>query len=432
MIQQIINRIQNSDIGKRIVNGAFWSFSGTAIAKLVVLVSSIICAHILTKAQYGEFGIVRSTINMFVVFGEAGLGLTATKYISEFRKTDRDHISSIYVLTNLFAVITGIIACSLLIIFSSTIAANALHAPHLEPSVKIGAVMLFVAVINGAQLGVLSGFENFKSIAINTLFGSISEAIFMLLGAYLYGVTGAVLGFGVGFIVLLILNQAAIKKLFRKNGLFVSINSLRKSDVSLLYKFSLPAALSSILIAPTYWVIKTMLVDINGFEELASFEAADQWRVIALFIPSAISQIVLPILSSIVNVDKQKFWKVLWYNIMLNGTISLIIALIIIVFRGIIMNTYGSSYDNVSVLSFLALSTIFSSVANVVGMSIASRSKMWEGFLFNLAWAAMVIGFSYILLKMSYGATGIAIALLCAYIIHSVLQLLYLALIVKK
>ena len=292
--------------------------------------------------------------------------------------------------------------------------------------------MLFVAVINGAQLGVLSGFENFKSIAINTLFGSISKAIFMLLGAYLYGVTGAVLGFGVGFIVLLILNQAAIKKLFRKNGLFVSINSLRKSDVSLLYKFSLPAALSSILIAPTYWVIKTMLVDINGFEELASFEAADQWRVIALFIPSAISQIVLPILSSIVNVDKQKFWKVLWYNIMLNGTISLIIALIIIVFRGIIMNTYGSSYDNVSVLSFLALSTIFSSVANVVGMSIASRSKMWEGFLFNLAWAAMVIGFSYILLKMSYGATGIAIALLCAYIIHSVLQLLYLALIVKK
>ena len=49
----------------------------------------------------------------------------------------------------------------------------------------------------------------------------------------------------------------------------------------------------------------------DAFEELAIYEAAEQWRVIILFVPIAVGQIVLPILSSIVNDDNRKYWKVL-------------------------------------------------------------------------------------------------------------------------
>ena len=75
-------RISASDIGMRMARGAFWSFSGTAIAKLLILIAGMLVANILGKEHYGELGIVRSTISMFVIFGTAGLGLTATKYIS--------------------------------------------------------------------------------------------------------------------------------------------------------------------------------------------------------------------------------------------------------------------------------------------------------------------------------------------------------------
>ena len=60
------------------------------------------------------------------------------------------------------------------------------------------------------------------------------------------------------------------------------------------------------MIAPTYWIIRTMLVRNTSFSELAIYEAADQWKTIILFIPTAVSQIVLPILSSIVNEDQKE------------------------------------------------------------------------------------------------------------------------------
>ena len=82
--------------------GAFWSFTGTALAKFLILVSGVVCARILTQQQYGQLGIVRSTVNMFVVFGSAGLGMTAAKYISEYRHGHTERISSIYQLTNGF------------------------------------------------------------------------------------------------------------------------------------------------------------------------------------------------------------------------------------------------------------------------------------------------------------------------------------------
>ena len=412
-------------------NGAFWTFAGTATAKLIVVVAGIICAHILTQKEFGEYGIVRSTIGMFVVFGEAGLGLTATKYIAEYREKFSNRISGIYLLTTGFALCTGFLVASLVLFFSKDISVGLLKAPELESSIKMGAVMLFVAVLNGAQAGVLSGFEDFKAIAINTFWGSLAESLFMIAGAHYYGVPGAVLGYGVGFAVLLVLNRLSIRRIFLNSNIRVSINRIKDCDFHILYKFSLPATLSSMIIAPTYWICKTILTRECGFEEVAIYEASDQWRTMILFIPSAISQIVLPILASVVNVDKNKFWKVLNLNLILNGSITFFIAAIVIIFRPYLMGVYGSGYESTTTLVLLALSTIFSSLANVVGLSISSRSKMWQGFVFNLIWAIVVIALSKYFVDIFYGAAGIGAAILVAYIIHTILQLTYLKIIMR-
>ena len=88
-LRKLYDRILLSDIGSRMAHGAFWTFCGTVLGKFFVLIAGIVVANILGKEQYGELGLVRSTINMFVIFGAAGLGLTATKYIAEFRNTDK-------------------------------------------------------------------------------------------------------------------------------------------------------------------------------------------------------------------------------------------------------------------------------------------------------------------------------------------------------
>lgn len=428
----ILQRINSSDVGRRLASGSFWTFTGTACAKLLVLISGIICAHILTKEEYGEFGMVRSTINMFVAFGSAGLGLTATKYISEYRFSDTSKIYSIYCLTNGFAIVTGVLVSAVVLFLADYLAETTLSAPHLANPIRVGALLLFVTVLNGAQNGTLSGFENFKSIAFNNLYGSFAESVFMLIGAYYWGVFGAVLGFGAGYVVLFVANRFSIRKDLKKVGIKDTGFHVNKEDYSLLYKFSIPASLAGIMVGPVYWAVKALLVRYDGYTELAVYEASDYWKTIILFIPSSLSQIILPILSSVANIDTSKFWRVFKINLGLNVTISFLLALGISLASPWIMGSYGESYSGHTIpLVVLAFSTVFSSASSVVGLSITSRAKMWVGLLFNFIWAILLLSFTYLFMKMGLGASGLAWAILTSYFIHTIYQFIYLKHIIK-
>lgn len=412
-----INKFPSSSIKKRMINGMFWSFSGTALAKFLTLIAGIICAHILRKELYGEFCMVRSTINMFVVFGSAGLGVTATKYISEYRKGKKEKISHIYYITNIFGIITGILFTSLIIVFSSQLSSNILNEPRLSSALQIGSILLFFSVLNGVQNGALAGFEDFQSIAINTLIGSIFELIFMLAGAYFFSVNGAILGFGIGFIAIYITNKLSISRLFKINKIRKTAQKkFNKQDWKILYNYSLPAALSSFLIAPAFWIIRSMLVRYKGFGDLAIYEAADQWKIIILFIPTAISQIVLPILSSLQK-EGNNFEKTLKLNLLIIGLISIIISLIVIFASSFIIGLYGQDFKDALPLKILAASSVFSAIANILEMSAYSMGKMWQCFIVNIIWAFCMIVFTYIFLHKEMGASGLAYAVLFAYII---------------
>lgn len=426
ILEQIKNRYRSSDIAHRMMNGAFWQFTGTALAKFIVLVAGIVVARILGQESYGEFGIVRSTITVFITLGIAGLGLTATKFISEYKKDHPEKIPSIYNITRFFSIILGIIISGLIILLAPIIADKTLDSPFLTNDLRWGGILLFFTILNGIQGGVICGFEDFKAIAINTLYGSIAESVLMCIGAYYWGVTGAIIGFGTGYIVIYICNRYSIRRILRENNIRIDSARFNREDIKILYQFSLPAAISSLITVPVFWIIRSMLVVQNGYGQLAIYEAADQWKIIILFIPTAISQVVLPVLSSLVNNDKSKFWKVLNFNLLLNSGIALVLCVIICMCGSFIMNMYGKGFDSPTTLIILCLSTVPTAIATIVGLSISSRNKMWIGLSFNALWGTMVILFSKIFLSNGLGATGLALAITCAYTIHSSLQYIYL------
>ncbi len=85
-LRYIKNRIERSDIARRMVSGLSWSLASIVAARVIVLFAGIVVARIMGQELYGEFGMAKSTLNMLMIFGSAGLGLTATKYIAEYRK----------------------------------------------------------------------------------------------------------------------------------------------------------------------------------------------------------------------------------------------------------------------------------------------------------------------------------------------------------
>lgn len=421
----MLGRILNHPIGKRILKGSFWSLFGTAIGKFFILISGILCARILGDYEYGELGIIRSTIAMFIVVGSAGISVTACKYISQYRANNEiENITSITNITRLFALIFGLIITIIVFASSNYIATNTFKTPELSTDLKWGGILLFFSIFNAYQNGVLSGFENFKAIGLNTLISGIFEFFFIVAGAYFYSVSGAIVGYGISFVILSILNSQSIYRSFCKNNLPHRSSFIVKSHITLLWKFALPAALNAIIVTGAFWCIKTMLINSTGFGDLGIYEAADQWKVIMLYIPSALSTILLPILSN-VSSEGQSTKKLIKYNLIINTCISFVLAGIILVLSNIIMGFYGVGFENPYPLILLAISTIFTTIALVTTTAMTSQAKIWQNFVFQIIWGIILIVTAYYLLKFGLGATGLALAILIAYFFLATCQTIY-------
>ena len=296
-IQLFWVRIEQSDIGSRLAKGAFWSLLGSFASQGLMLLASIVVARILGQTEFGELGMIRSTVNMFTIFAGFGLGLTATKYVSEFYKKDKIRAGKIIGLSTLFAGGTGGLITVVLLIAAPFIASNTINAPHLVNELRIGAIILFFSSLNGAQTGALVGYEAFKTIARANFISGLFSFPIQIGFTLLWGLSGSVIGFGLNFLLLWALNSIAVRKESIKAGVIINYKGAA-AEWPILYKFSLPALLSGVLVSPVMWACSAMLVNQpGGFEEMAIFDVANQWRIIMLFIPAVISQIALPLLS---------------------------------------------------------------------------------------------------------------------------------------
>jgi len=404
---------------ERFAKGAFWSLAGTIISRGLNLLSSIIVARFLGKVGFGELGMLQSTVGMFGVFAGLGLGMTATKYVAEFREKDKPKTGRIIALSSLVAFITGGITTLVLLIIAPWLATKTLSASHLAHPLRIAAGLLFFGAINGAQTGALAGFEAFKTIAqINLIAGLISFPL-VVIGVKLGGLNGVVWGLVISMVFNYLLNHFAIKRECEKNGIIVDYQNSRQ-EFSVLWKFSVPAFLSSAMVGPVTWLCNTMLVNQpNGYAEMGIFNAANQWRNALLYIPGVVGSVTFPMLSNLFGEkDKQKFKNAFWVNFKITSLVMIISSILVIIFSNSIMSAYGSEFKFGSfILIILMIVSIITALNSNIGQVIASSGEMWWGLILNALWAIEIIVFAWFFVYK--GALGLAYAYLVAYFLHT-------------
>jgi O-antigen/teichoic acid export membrane protein len=427
-------RIEASDVGSRLARGVFWSMAGSVISRGMMLCATVLVARMLGKTVYGELGMIQSTVGMFGVFAGFGLGMTATKHVAEFRQSDPERAGRIIGISGLFAMGTGGVMALGVLVFAPWLAEHTINAPHLAGVLRIGALILFINALNGAQTGALSGFEAFKSIAhVNLFVGLISFPV-LVCGTYFGGLTGAVWALAVNLCFNWLLNHIALRKEAQRYRVPFSLRNCCQ-EWSVLWKFSLPAALSGALVGPVNWACGALLVNqTGGYGEMGIFSAANQWRIAILFIPSMLGQVILPLLSNLSGESAERqYKKVLVLNVCLNFCIALAIVLPLTLFADFIMDAYGPDFDKgANVLRVLSFSAVLVAVNSVVGQAIISKGKMWMGFTFNALWAITLLVVGIVLLHKGYGALGLAYATFIAYVFHTVWQSLYFMIVLKK
>lgn len=424
-IQNEIIRIYASPIAIRLISGAYWAFIGTAIARGVTLISSIIVVRFLGKVEYGELAIVVSTVSVFQTLGGFGLGLTSSKYVAEFRSKDPQKAADIMAMSAMISAATGVVSSLVMYFMAPWLSIHVLDAPHLSYLLKISALMPLLQVINGTQIGTISGLEAFRLHAIVAASYSIISVPLIILGVMWYGMEGTIYAYTVSQVIACLSNHFVVRQEAARNGIPVRFFA-RNWDGGMLWRFSMPAMLASMLVLPVNWACGVMLVNQpNGYAQNGLYSAANQWFTATMLFSGIASQALLPVLSECMGRgDWIKVEKVFKAGIRANALIVMPIVMVGAFASSMIMGMYGSDFSSGWPTLVICLVTAgIVSIQVPVGHVMAASNRLWTYFYMNAAWACGLLIFTYLLVEN--GATGVAFARLLAYFFYTIISFLY-------
>ena len=420
--------LPDGGVDRRLLHGVFWSLIGTISAQGFNQLAWIIVARLLGKSGFGEFGMITATVSAFGVVAGLGLGTTATKFTAEWRRKDPLRVGRFLSFLLLVAGISGVAFAVLFVILAPVLSVHWMNAPQLLSGLFWSSPMVLFQTLNGVLAGALAGFESFRSLMKIQLFSGLANFPVSLLGALFFGLNGAVGALLFSTALLWILSDRALRRCCRQERVALYWGNAGK-EWAILWSFSLPALLSSLLVNPVLWLASIMLVSHpNGYGELGLVNAANQWRLMLMMFPTILSNTALPILAaeSAVPDHHGGFAQVLNTTHRLSVLVTLPSAVFLILFSRWIFVLYGPGFEaGVPVLILVVYGTSISSIGSVVGAAIISKGRMWFGAFQNLTWGVVLWAAVYHGAQ-TWGALSFGVGFLVSYSILAGWSFLYL------
>ncbi len=407
--------IRQTIANKRLSSGLLWNLLATLAGRSAGLVSAIIVSRSLGREVFGEFSIIQSTVFTFGVFAGFGSGLTATKHIAESFRRDPDRAGRTLALSMALAFAFGVAMTAVLILCSPLIAERMLKAPDLAPFLRIASLSLIASSLNGAQCGALAGFEEFRRLSRVNIYSGLAGIVCVAAGVAVNGLPGALWGYALATVASCFAAGAALRAVARGKGVIADYRQCMQ-EWPVLWRFSLPNMLANALVTPAAWLCNAMLVRRpDGFAEMAVYNAASQWRQILLFLPSIVSQVFLPIMSSQSGEHGREPTKSLYAKI--NLLVATPFLIVLSALSPSIMALYGRDFDIAwKVFVVVQLATFMQIIQGPAIISWAADGRMWTNFIANAFWGAFLVLLSW--LFISLGALGLALALMVSFMLY--------------
>ncbi len=423
-LQPLIERyLPQGSLRQRYLGGTFWFTLGVGGAQAATFVATIVAARLLGTEAFGRFGIIQSTLGMFGLVAGLGMGLTNKRYVSELRESDPLRCGQVIAFsTSISWFSAGAMALGL-ILFAPLLAGSVINAPDLVLELRIAAALMLLNGLNDAQLGALSGFEVFKRIALIYALRAGLTLVLLIGGVWLWGLPGLVGGMALTAACVWGYTGLVLRQVLHAAGVPVSYQNVwREGEVFL--KFTAPALATSFLPAISFWVIRTVLVNYpDGYAQLGLFTAAEQWVMIMAFVPGAMNNVSLPILSNTyASKDRPRFRKAVVANLTLPVALSVVMAAVVALAAPWVAQVYGRSFAGMApVLAWMCLVGVLRVFGGAVGSLVVAINRMWASFAINVLWGAVLVAAA--IFFAPYGALGLAWANLVAYTLQSLLGL---------
>lgn len=169
--------LNKATFGSKIKKAFFWSFIDIMGGKLILLVSQIIIARILTPEDFGVFAILMVFVTFSNVLIEGGMG----QALIQKKRPTQDDFSTVF----FFKIITSIIIYFLFWLCIPLIA-SFYDNPILVPTGRVIALVFVLNSFAGVHLTILMKRLDFKAITIRTFFVNLISGLAGIFMAY-YG-----------------------------------------------------------------------------------------------------------------------------------------------------------------------------------------------------------------------------------------------------
>ena len=386
-------RLRESALLRRTMHAAGWSLAGSLAQRGGAFLGWVLLARLLDQRAFGELGLLATTLNLCAARAGRVLGLTL-----------------------LWAAAGGLITLAVVSLAAPTVARWGLAGAHLTDVVRLTALMIPLATLNGVQISALYGLEAFRTLAWTNLATAALAAASPPVGAWLGGLHGAVLGQLAAQVAYVTASQVALRREVRRAGLRVAYDAPPGERADLL-RFSGPTLLATLLVLPPTWLSQSLVAHgPDGHQELALLTAASQLQMIMLFLSGTLGAQILPMLASVdAGRNPHTYQRALLLQYGLNGMVTAGAGLAIWLGAPLLLKLYGEAFlRGRSLLALLVASALCMSLAGVAGKALLSLGRVWTACLLNLLWAIVLVPVTAALVGRQ-GALGYATAHLLAY-----------------
>lgn len=403
----------------KLFKDSFWAVFGNGIGNALMLFSGILIARLLGKDLYGEYGIVKTTMLYISSFASLGLGVTSTKYIASLISEKSKYVGNVIRDSiSITLIFSGIIAGVLFV--SAPYLADFLDEQSLTVAFQALAIVIIFKAITTTQIGILAGFKDFKTIAINSLLSGFVMLILCVPLTYVFGLKGSLLTLLLSQIFNSVINYFSVRKKSKSIHVVKSVSYKKE-----LLFFSFPVALQESSFTICNWAAIMMLTKYSSLGEVGLYTASAQWNSIITMIPGLLINVVLSYLSSSVN-EKWQHKKTLQLMLYVNISTTIIPFVLVYFLANFISNFYGESFSGMSsVLRVLTFSTILEACASVYKSELLALGKTWLLFSIRFLRDLILVTSVFVLLKLSDGNNG-AIMYSWAVVVMSMVFLLAL------
>jgi len=203
-----------------------------------------------------------------------------------------------------------------------------------------------------------------------------------------------------------------------------------RREVGSIYWPTLAAALVQL---PVAWLLSILLVrQTGGLQEMGLLNAATNWRLAVLFLPTMINQTFMPLLSNTLGAgEPTMFRRLALTNIGISTLASAVPALVIALAAAPIMGIHGPGFEaGAGVLVALAGAAVLAAASGPVGNLLIALRLAWYGTALNASTAVVTV-VAYLALT-DQGAQGVAWAWLIGYGWHFVASMAVMLIVFRR